>query len=59
MLRWMCGLTRKDKVRNEIIREVRVTSVEYKIREMRLRWSGHVMMRCTDAPVREADYGRF
>ncbi|KAF3657800.1 Telomere repeat-binding factor 1 [Capsicum annuum] len=31
MLRWMCGLTRRVKVRNEIIREkVRVTSVEDK-----------------------------
>ena len=34
MLRWMCGLTRGDRVRNETIREkMRVASVEYKMRE--------------------------
>lgn len=43
MLRWMCGLTRGDRVRNEIVREkVRVVSVVDKMREGRLRWFGHV-----------------
>ena len=46
------GLTRGDKVRNEIIREkVGVASVEDKMREGRLRWFGHVMRRGTDTPV--------
>ncbi|KAF3671075.1 Prohibitin-6, mitochondrial [Capsicum annuum] len=37
MLRWMCKLTGRDKVRNEVIRgKVRVTSVEDKMREVRL-----------------------
>ncbi|KAF3636779.1 hypothetical protein FXO37_25287 [Capsicum annuum] len=37
VLRPMCGLTRRDKVRNEIIREkMRVTSVEDKMREVRV-----------------------
>ncbi|KAF3634913.1 putative pre-mRNA-processing factor 6-like [Capsicum annuum] len=50
MLQWMCGLTRKDKVRNKIIREkVRVISVEDKLREVRLRWFKHVMRRCMNA----------
>ncbi|KAF3657494.1 NADH dehydrogenase [ubiquinone] 1 alpha subcomplex subunit 9, mitochondrial [Capsicum annuum] len=41
-----------DRVRNEIIREkVGVTLVEDKMREVRLRWFGHVMKRGTDAPV--------
>ncbi|PHT50091.1 Ketol-acid reductoisomerase, chloroplastic [Capsicum baccatum] len=53
MLRWTCGLTRGDRVRNEIIWEkVRVASVEDKMREVRLRWFGHVMRRGTNAPVR-------
>ncbi|KAF3673517.1 putative pectinesterase 8-like [Capsicum annuum] len=53
MLRWMCGHTRKDSVRNEIIWEkVGVASVEDKMREVKLRWFGHVMGRGSDAPVR-------
>ncbi|KAM3233961.1 hypothetical protein P3L10_019320 [Capsicum annuum] len=56
MLRWMCGLTRGDRVRNETIREkVGVTSVEDKMREVRLRWFRHVMRRGTDASVRRCE----
>ncbi|KAF3670996.1 putative 2-dehydro-3-deoxyphosphooctonate aldolase [Capsicum annuum] len=56
MLRWMCGLTRGDRVRNEIIREkVGVASVDNKMREGRLRWFGHVMRRGTNAPVRRCE----
>ncbi|PHT60418.1 Transmembrane 9 superfamily member 2 [Capsicum baccatum] len=52
MLRWMCGFTRADRVRNESIWEkVGVVPVEDKLREVRLRWFGHVMRRGTDAPV--------
>ncbi|KAF3616363.1 putative protein phosphatase 2C 47-like [Capsicum annuum] len=43
----------RDRVRNEIIRKkMRVTSVEDKMREVRLRWFGHVMKRGIDAPGR-------
>ncbi|CAN6700901.1 unnamed protein product [Malus baccata var. baccata] len=44
MLRWMCGHTRKDKIRNEDIRgKVGVAEIEGKMRENRmLRWMcGH------------------
>ncbi|PHT80892.1 hypothetical protein T459_13907 [Capsicum annuum] len=41
-----------DKVRNETIREkVGVASVDGKLQKVKLRWFGHVMRRCTDAPV--------
>ena len=46
MLRWMCGVTRKDKIRNEHIRgTTRVAQASKKITERRLNWYGHVMMR--------------
>ncbi|KAG5591215.1 hypothetical protein H5410_041729 [Solanum commersonii] len=56
MLRWMCGHTRSDKIRNEVIREkVGVASVVDKLREARLRWFEHVKRRCADAPVRRCE----
>ncbi|WMV16838.1 hypothetical protein MTR67_010223 [Solanum verrucosum] len=56
MLRWMCGHTRSDRIRNEVIREkVGVASVVDKLREARLRWFGHVKRRGADAPVRRCE----
>ncbi|KAL6516422.1 hypothetical protein OROGR_019727 [Orobanche gracilis] len=56
MLRWMCGHTKKDRLRNEVIREkVRVASIEDKMMENRLRWFGHVRRRHVDAPVRRLE----
>ena len=41
MLRWMCGHTRKDKIRNEDIRgKIGVADIEDKMRGNRLRWFG-------------------
>ena len=46
MLRWMCGVTRKDKIRNEHIRgTTRVAQASEKITERRLNWYEHVMRR--------------
>ncbi|XP_009803062.1 uncharacterized protein [Nicotiana sylvestris] len=55
ILRWMCGHTKKGKIRNEVIRDkVGVESMEDKLQE-RLRWFGHVKRRDTDAPVRRCE----
>ena len=46
MLRWMCGVTRKDRIRNEKIRgTVKVGEISKKMQERRLNWYGHVMRR--------------
>ena len=56
MLRWMCGKTRRHKVRNERIRKmIEVAPIEEKMRENRLRWFGHIQRRPTNAPVRKSD----
>jgi len=47
MIRWMCGHTRLDKIKNVVIRErVGVAPLEDKLRETRLRWFGHVKRMC-------------
>jgi len=52
MLHWMCGNTRRDKVRNEDIHsKIGVASIEKKMRENRLRWFDHMRRRPTDTPV--------
>ncbi|GMP22599.1 hypothetical protein CsSME_00000546 [Camellia sinensis var. sinensis] len=46
MLRWICGKTVKDIIRNEYIREwVGVAPIEDKLRENRLRWFDHIQQR--------------
>ena len=56
MLRWMCGHTRKNKIRNEIIRnKVGVVPIEEKMRETRLRLFDHVRRRPIDVHVRRVD----
>jgi hypothetical protein len=46
MLRWICGHTRRDRVRNDDIRErLGVAPVEEKLVQHRLRWFGHIQRR--------------
>ena len=53
MLRWMCGVTRKDKIRNEHIRgTTKVVQASRMITERRLKWYGHVMRMEEDHVVR-------
>ncbi|KAI5748064.1 hypothetical protein M8J77_021517 [Diaphorina citri] len=46
MLRWSCGVTRLDRMRNEIIRsKIKVTEISKKIQERRQQCYGHVQRR--------------
>ncbi|KAG2633738.1 hypothetical protein PVAP13_2NG246903 [Panicum virgatum] len=52
-MRWFCGHTKRDRVRNEVIRDrVGVAPIEEKLTQHRLRWFGHVQRRPPEAPVR-------
>jgi len=43
MIRWMCGYTIMDRISNGVLRDlVKVAPIEDKLREVRLRWFGHV-----------------
>ena len=56
MVRWMCGFTRMDGIRNDVIRSLaEVAPIEEKIRESRLRWFAHVKRRNVAAPVRRCE----
>ena len=56
MLRWMCGKTRKDKIKNANIHDlVGVVPIEDKLRENRLRWFGHICRKPTDVVVKKSD----
>ena len=46
MLRWMSGVIKLDKIRNERIRRTtRVGEISKKVQESRLKWYGHVLRR--------------
>ena len=52
MLRWICGHTRKDQVRNvDILIRVGVAPIEEKVVQHRLRWFGHIERRPPEAPL--------
>ena len=52
MLRWMMGIKRIEKIRNEEIRaRAGVANISEKIREARLRWLGHVERRMNEDAV--------
>ena len=62
MLNFSLGVTRKDKVRNEVIRE-KLTSEDFsaKLREARLRWWGHLIRSkatCVGRQVMELEVGK-
>ncbi|XP_070045910.1 uncharacterized protein [Nicotiana tomentosiformis] len=56
ILRYMCGHTRFDRIRNKVIRgKVGVAPIDGKMREARLRWFGHVRRMSTDTLVRRCE----
>lgn len=58
MLRWIYGLTRSDKNRNEVIKEkMTVASVTDKLRKVRLRLFEHVKRKYINAPMRQCEVG--
>jgi hypothetical protein len=53
MLRWICGHTRKDRIRNDDIRDkLGVAPIQEKLVQHRLRWFGHNQRRPPEASVR-------
>ena len=53
MLRWICGHTKRDRVRNDDIRERFVVApIEEKLVQHRLRWFGYVQRKPPEALVR-------
>ena len=56
MLRWMCGHTLMDRIRNQEFRDkLGVALISRKMRENRLRWFGHVQKKTFIAPVRRVE----
>ena len=46
MLRWMSGVSKLDRIRNERIRgTTKVGEISKKVQESRLKWYGHVLRR--------------
>ena len=56
MLRWMCGNTLRDRIRNEVIRKkLSVANIVDILKENRLQWFGHVRRRSQGDPVRKVE----
>jgi hypothetical protein len=56
MLQWICGNTRRDRVRNDDIHErLGVAPVEEKLVQYRLRWFEHIQRGPVEAPVRSGE----
>ena len=59
MLRWICGHTRRDQIRNDDIwKRVGVAPIEEKLVQHRLRWFGY-LQRPPETPVRSGIISRF
>ena len=52
MLRWMSGVTKLDRIRNERIRgTTKVGGISKKVQECRMKWYGHVLRRAEECVI--------
>jgi hypothetical protein len=52
MLRWICDHTRRDRIRNDDIRDkLGVAPIQEKLVRHRLRWLGYIQRKSLEAPV--------
>jgi hypothetical protein len=59
MLRWICGDTRKDRIRNDDIRDkFGVAPIQEKLVQHRLRWFGHIQRKSPEASIRSGILSR-
>jgi hypothetical protein len=59
MLRWICDHTRKERIRNDDIRDkLGVAPIQEKLVQHRLRWFGHIKRRPPEAQVRSGMLSR-
>ena len=53
MLRWFCGHTKRERIRNEVIRvRVGVAPIEEKLTQHQLKWFGYIQRMPPEVPVR-------
>jgi hypothetical protein len=53
MLRWICSHTRRDRIRNDDIRDkFGVTPIQEKLVQHHLRWFGHIQRKPPETSVR-------
>lgn len=55
ILRWMSGLTPKNRVRKERVRDSLIASIDTKLGETHLRWFGHFSRRPSKTPVHRVE----
>jgi hypothetical protein len=59
MLRWICGHTRKDRIKNDDIQDkFGVTPIQEKLIQQRFRWFGYIQRRPPETPVRSGILSR-
>jgi hypothetical protein len=59
MLRWIYGHTRKDRIRNDDIRDkLGVATIQEKLVQNHLRWFGYIQRRPHEAPIQSGILSR-